>query len=212
MDLLDFHTHGYGKNVVHNVIIGKEENTPDQLFSAGMHPWYLNEQELEAHLQTLQQLAAAQGCVAIGEAGLDKICETPWGLQVQAFEKQIELANQIKKPMVIHCVRAHQEMIKLKDKAVTPWVLHGFNQKATIGELILKNGLYISFGKALLQIDSNASHFVQQVPLERLFLETDDAEITIEDVYQAASERLHLPIEKLATNLQVNFEKLKGKW
>lgn len=210
MDLLDFHSHGYGKNVVHNVIIGREEHAPAQLFSAGLHPWYLNEREFEEHLQTLRRIASVQDCVAIGEAGLDKICEAAWDLQLQAFEKQIELASQVQKPLIIHCVRAHQEVLKLKEKARTPWILHGFNQKATIGELVLKADLYVSFGKALLQADSNASHFIPQIPLERLFLETDEAEISIKEVYQAASERLHLPIEKLATNLQANFDRIRG--
>jgi len=211
MDLLDFHTHGYHSYSIHNVIVGKETGVPEQFFSAGLHPWYLDVQKMDLHLQELQQLTCHEKCVALGEAGLDKLSDTSWQLQMEAFEKQIELANKVKKPMIIHCVKAHQEVIKLKEKATVPWVLHGFNQKAAIGELVLQADFYISFGRALLQADSNASKFIPQVPIERIFLETDDAEMPIKEVYQAASERLHLPIEKLASILHTNFDRLAGR-
>lgn len=207
---IDIHTHAHSENGIHNLIVGKENELPAYSFSAGIHPWYISPTLWEDQLSDLKRWAAEKNCVAIGEAGLDKRCETPWDLQTDLFQKQIELTNECQKPMIIHCVKAHQELLTFKKGGQTPWILHGFNQKTSIGDQMIEQGLYISMGKALLLPTSNASQMIKRIPLEQLFLETDDAPLAIAEIYEAASERLHLPIEKLAAILQANFDRVFG--
>ena len=174
----------------------------------GIHPWHITPALLTQQYAEITSYASQANCLALGEIGLDKICSTPWDLQLEVFEKQIDLANTLHKPVIIHCVKAQQEILKLKSKAKTPWILHGFNQKAQVGHEWLRHDFYLSFGKALLEPDSNASQFLPQVPLDKLFLETDQAQESIETIYKAACERLDLPLEKLDSILQVNFNRI----
>ena len=208
---LDAHTHSLEGNGIYNVIVGKDTSVPFRAFSTGIHPWYVSDATFDEQLSTLRKYSENALCVALGEAGLDKRCETPWELQVKVFEAQIELAEQQAKPLIIHCVKAHQELLKFKKQDSIPWVLHGFNQKETVGRTLLEHDFYISFGKALLQEESNASAFIRQVPYDRIFLETDEAEFSIVEIYEAATKRLDLPLEKLESILQANFDRVFKK-
>jgi TatD DNase family protein len=208
--LWDIHTHQQSPNSIVNFIVGKDALIPSGFFSAGIHPWYVSANNQQLLLQELNTLVLNPSCIAIGEAGLDKVCDTPLELQKAVFLTQMDLANKLHKPLIIHCVKAHQEIFDLKPLGKTPWILHGFNQKASIGEKALQKGFYLSLGKALLQDGSNASQMLRQMPLEQLFLETDTAEDTIEVVYAQASSLLGLSVEKLATTLQANFEAVFG--
>ena len=55
-------------------------------------------------------------CLALGECGLDKKVQTPLDLQQEVFERQLTLAEKYKKPVIIHCVAAFQELIAIKKK------------------------------------------------------------------------------------------------
>jgi TatD DNase family protein len=154
-------------------------------FSAGLHPWHLPE---PIDLSPLKQVAMQPNVLAIGECGLDKVCTTDWDLQLSAFTQQIELANNIGMPLILHCVRAWEEVIAtLKHHKVSvPVIFHGFN-KSNIASRLIDNGYYLSFGKALLSQGSPAGAAIASVPAHRFFLETDDSEISITDIYAAAA-------------------------
>ena len=69
--------------------------------------------------------------LAVGEAGLDKLAEAPLTLQIEVFEYQARLAEEANKPLIIHLVKAVDELLKLKQKIqpVKPWIIHGFRGK-----------------------------------------------------------------------------------
>jgi TatD DNase family protein len=70
-----------------------------------------------------------ENCFALGECGLDKITASDFELQKVVFKKQIQLSEKHQKPLIIHCVKAHQELIEIK-KELKPkqvWIFHGFN-------------------------------------------------------------------------------------
>ena len=85
-------------------------------------------------------------------------------------------------------------------------IVHGFNNNKEIALQLLKSGCYFSFGKALLIKDSNASQVISIIPSDRLFLETDDADTTIENIYSAASNILNLETETLKKIISANFK------
>ncbi len=180
----------------------------DGLYSVGLHPWYIGENSVETQFLELELHAGGKSVVAIGECGLDKVCGTNWDLQVRTFSKQIKLANRLDKPLVIHCVRAYEEVLgMLKDSAVNvPVIFHGFNKKWQLAEQILKQGYYLSFGAAILKEDAGARDALNKVLTDKFFLETDDRDVSIIDIYNAAALIRKTPQDALILQLRKNFE------
>ena len=169
-----------------------------------MHPWYLSD---AIDIDKLQKAAIQPNILAIGECGLDKVCATDWNLQIRAFAQQIELANKIGKPIIIHCVRAWEEvMATLKQHKVSvPVIFHGFN-KSNIASRLIDNGYYLSFGKALLSNGSPAAEVISSIPANRYFLETDDSDISIADIYAAAATLRQTQPDDVILQLRHNFK------
>lgn len=178
--------------------------------SMGIHPWYIDPTGLNRQLEELAKYATMPNVIAIGECGLDKVTETDWQWQVTAFEAQIVLANQLKKPLIIHCVKAFDELLQLlkMHQVQVPVVFHGYNKNIELAERIIKAGYCLSFGSALLREGSNASITLQTIPVDRFFLESDDAPIDIADIYTAAASLLKTEPDALILQLQNNFHRV----
>ena len=177
------------------------------LFSCGLHPWFLEESQTEEQWKTFQLAAEDKTCCAIGECGLDKVCTTNWSVQVHWFERQIIFANEVKKPLIIHCVKCFNELISIKKivRPKIPMIVHGFNNSPMIAQILLEKGFYISLGSAILQENSNAAQILSQIPLEKLFFETDDKDISISEIYEKASFILKTPLNKLEDIIFANY-------
>jgi TatD DNase family protein len=151
-------------------------------YSLGNHPWYI---EREGHLfrETFLSLLTHPQVLAVGEAGLDKLTNVSMKQQITVFREQMELSELVKKPLIIHSVRANNELIQLKKdiRPTQPWIIHGFRGKAALAEMLLNQGFYLSFG-AKYQEEA-----LRITPLERLFLETDDSDVSIGDLYMRAA-------------------------
>lgn len=177
-------------------------------YSIGLHPWYLDKENIQQGLSRIEQFASNTNILAIGECGLDKVCTSNWELQKEVFISQIKIAEKIKKPIIVHCVKAFDELIKIKkgQNIKVPMIIHGYNNNQQIASELIKNGLYLSFGKALLNENSNASLIIRTTPLHHLFLETDDADISIKTIFDAASKHLQMNEAELATVIYNNFK------
>jgi TatD DNase family protein len=189
-----------------NLNIGSAEKP--NYYSYGLHPWYIEKGNCDGLLNELKIIAHEKRCLAIGECGLDKLSKVDFELQQEVFIEQIKIANQVKKPLIIHCVKAFNELINclnLNDNKV-PVIVHGFNNNENIARVLVNEGLYFSFGKALLGYDSNASKAIKSVGRKNFFLETDDADISIKYIYRKASELLGIGEEIIQQQLQNNFE------
>ncbi|MBD1428021.1 TatD family hydrolase [Sphingobacterium litopenaei] len=189
-----------------NCISGKE-NFPEIPCSVGIHPWYVLE-DVNAQYETLKLQASKENALAIGECGLDKLTETNWQLQIEIFEKQIQLANELQKPLIIHSVKAYQEVFAtLREQKVTvPVIFHGFNKKAELGNSILLQGYYISFGTSILQ--GNQDDFIQSVDLEKIFFETDDKSTNVVDIYSYFCSVRKIRMSALQEQIIQNFKKI----
>lgn len=104
------------------------------LHSVGIHPWYIY--NVKEQLAELKRQAVLPDVVAIGETGLDKGVETPLKLQQKIFKTSVSLAENLGLFVIIHCVKAWDELIALKKelKPHVPWIIHGFRGNADIGE------------------------------------------------------------------------------
>ncbi len=179
-------------------------------YSVGLHPWYINPQTEVNELPLLQQYALNKHVLAIGECGLDKVCSTDFVLQQQLFTAQIQLANQIQKPLIIHCVRAYEEVQHLlqQQSNAVPVIFHGFNKNSILALQLINKGYYLSFGKALLQ--NTMQEVLRALPADKIFFETDDSDCSIGDIYAVAAKALQIEINSLSLQIQKNAAAVFG--
>lgn len=212
MEFFNFHTHQFTKQsdileLVNQYPQEFEASIP--FYSIGIHPWYIAEDRIAADLKIMEEKLHNQNCLAIGECGLDKRIEIPLDLQISVFEKQLILAEKYKKPVVIHCVAAFQEVIAIKKKmkVTVPVIIHGFSKNIQLADQLIKEGFYLSFGKYLLRNPELKTVF-QQIPNDRFFLETDTVEETIQEVYDLASKYKLISQKELQDMISSNYKKV----
>ncbi|PQJ82760.1 TatD family hydrolase [Polaribacter glomeratus] len=211
MDFFDVHTHSFSldKNVFS--ILNTYPNSLDftQPFSIGIHPWYLTIDKIEEELVFVENKLQGKNCFALGECGLDKLIAVDFELQREVFKKQIQISEKYKKPLIIHCVKAYQEIIEIK-KEVKPtqvWILHGFNKNKQLAESFLKNGIILSFGSAIIKNKKLQEVFLE-LPISSLLLETDASDIEIQEIYQKASEIKNSSLKDLQAAIHQNFKRI----
>ena len=178
----------------------------NSLFTIGIHPWNCHVVNIDSFFSFITE--HAQSIIGIGECGLDKLSKVDFDLQEEVFVEQIKIANKINKPLIIHCVKAFNELINclnLNDNKV-PVIIHGFNNNENIARVMVNEGFYFSFGKALLGYESNAAKAIKNVGRKNFFLETDDADISIKYIYKKASELLGIDEDIIKQQIQSNFE------
>lgn len=211
MDFIDIHTH---KKQLSENVFSVANKYPVSLdftspFSIGIHPWFINKNKIEAELLILAKKLQHKNCVALGECGLDKVIKTDFELQKTVFKKQIQLSEKYQKPLIIHCVKAYQDIVELKKelKPTQVWLVHGFNKNWQVAQSLLKNGILLSFGTAIIN-HKKLQEVVAKVPLEKLFLETDDKDDAIVEVYVKVAKLKGVPLEILQQKIQENFKQL----
>ena len=212
---IDIHTHtaGVGEDLIQIINLDLEQPCPEQgYFSYGIHPWLLDSADfqLEDVFSFLEERLQSPNVLALGEAGLDKMHKDSYEQQIAVFERQIELSEALQKPMVLHDVKSHNEIIALrkKYKAKQPWVLHGFNGTEQDIRQLAGQGLYFSVGESLLHSERKIYNSFKFIDLDYLFLETDMAEVGIETIYEAAANMLEMDINALRAQIFSNFAAL----
>lgn len=180
-----------------------EEKIPGHYFSVGIHPQNIHEQ-WENDLENLKIISQNPKCLAIGECGLDALVNIDENLQKKVFEAQILWANQIQKPIIIHCVKRFQELIPFQKIAKVPMIIHGFNKKKAIADEMLKHGFYLSFGKSVLH-NLSLQTSLKEIPLEKIFLETDDADFDIAELHQKVAEIKEISVEEVQKVITKNL-------
>lgn len=181
----------------------------EQPISVGIHPWYAQSDDLDGQMKRLAAIAKQENVKMIGECGLDRLKGLPLAEQIIIFEKQIQLAEALKKPLIIHCVRCFDELIEIKKnlKVQTPMIIHGFNKKADLGKKLIANGFYLSFGADILKPNSAAAACLQEIN-STFFLETDDSKETIQSIYQAATNLRNVSENQLKDVIFAAWEKI----
>ena len=217
MPFVDIHTHKVKvyDNLIQIVNLDLEQSCPEQgYYSYGIHPWALDNADfqMEEMFSLLKEKLQLTNVLALGEAGLDKMHKESFKNQIELFERQIELSEALQKPMILHDVKSHNEILALRKKHKTqqPWILHGFNGTEQDIQQLTGQGLYLSVGESLLHSERKIYNSFKFIDLDYLFLETDMAEIGVEKVYEAAAELLNIDIAVLQRRLFANFAQLFG--
>lgn len=209
MELLDIHSHhvpGKDFRAIRNIRFLKEEFSPEpgQYYSIGVHPWEVGLEE-QIDWDLFEKLAGHPQVLAIGECGIDRHVHVEL-LQAQEriFLQQLAVAEKQGKPVLIHNVKSTGmiETIKKQFVSTIPWIQHGFRGKPELALEMLRSGFYLSFGVRYNEESLRA------VPLDRMFLETDDSETDIREVYEKAARTLGISVEKLTGQVQRTIKKV----
>ena len=212
---IDIHSHTTKTNDNCIQIINLDLNQPcleQGYYSYGIHPWALDNTDFQVEKvsQALEEKLKLPQVLALGEAGLDKMHKASFERQIELFERQIELSEALKKPMILHDVRSHNEIIALrkKHKAVQPWIVHGFSGTEQDIKQLIGQGIYLSVGESLLHPERKIYKSFKFIDLDYLFLETDMAEIEVETIYEAAANLLEMDLSDLQIRIFANFARL----
>ena len=174
---IDIHTHDKSRKDAIINIYPHEQLIDGAYHSVGIHPWHtLN---IDTHtIKQLNSLAVSPQVVAIGETGLDALKGASIEKQIEIFKLHISLSEQVKKPLIIHCVKAFNEIITIKKqlKPSMPWIIHGFRGKPQLAQQLLNNGFYISLGEKFNPETASI------IPIDRLLFETDESTLNINKI------------------------------
>ena len=170
--------------------------------SAGIHPWDAGMAVDETMLDSIAQAAI------IGETGLDFICGVPRQRQEDILRMQLQLAEKSGKPVILHCVKAFEPMMKILDGYMLQSVIfHGFIGSEQQARQAVGKGYFLSFGDRTFRSPKTVGA-LRCTPLQNLFLETDDAPVAIEEVYRKAANVKELTINELQDAILDNYQRI----
>lgn len=205
------HTHDRDDTNIISIVsyrIGVNTLDTSRPYSAGIHPWDTQCCDINAIHNAIETTA---NLCAIGEIGLDYAASKKnKNIQMLYFCEQLKEAITRKLPVVIHCVKAWEDMLPtLKEYApkLKGIMIHGFiGDKNTMREL-LKIGVYISYG-----FDASASpktlETLKEIPLDRLFLENDASKGNIIELYEEVASLRGISVEELKSIIFENQNRL----
>jgi len=211
--MIDIHTHSKavappGTFTIRNIRYQDtgDLNPGEGYFSVGLHPWDAGKVHLD--LDLLDQLLAKTNCLALGEIGLDKLRGPDPEVQTHVFTEQAGIAEARGKPVIIHCVRSWESLIRIRQilSPSVPWIIHGFTGKPELAGRLVMEGFYLSFGAALLKAETRLPDSFRHTPSNRLFLETDESSASIGEIYEKAASIRNVSLIELKTYISENFE------
>ena len=180
-------------------------------FAAGFHPENLEGASLD-DLSIIREFAADEKCVAIGEIGLDyHWMSSSKEVQKAFFEAQIELANKLKMPVIVHDREAHGDTLDILRATKPKGVLHCFSGSKEMAREIIKLGMYIGLNGVVTFPNARKSlEVVKEIPLERLVLETDCPYLAPTPVRGRRNDSSFIPYtaEKIAEVLGMDTQEL----
>ena len=207
--ILDVHTHTLPQQPGTAIVSSSVENwRPEsgQWYAVGIHPWDIiadGREQLE-RLRTLLQEDSSGQIRMLGEMGLDKLRGPALNIQREVFMEQLKIAHSIGKNPVIHDVRSMAEILAVRRELRTsqPWLIHGFRGGPEQARQYLRAGCHVSLGPRF-RPDTLLS-----LPLDELFLESDEAPDNLETLYGEVSHHLNIPVQTLKSQVNDNVFRL----
>lgn len=202
---------------INSVDLAQEQ---DFIYAAvGIHPHDVGNYD-ESALQELRTLASKEKVVAIGEIGLDYYYDnSPREVQKDWFAKQIQLAEELKLPFIVHARDASEDTLKIirENKINSRFVLHCYSQSIEMAKEYLKLGGYISFaGPVTYKKSTSLREVVKHIPRDRILIETDcpylspepfrgkrNNPIRVIEIARVLADILEIEVEELAS---ITFE------
>lgn len=167
-------------------------------YSLGIHPHFLASlQTQDVPLLKQMLLKRDSKCVAVGEIGLDKYAPADLVLQESVFIQQLQIAQQIQLPIILHCVKMQGRVLALlkEYKFTQGGVYHAFSGSLEVAHEFIKLGFKLGVGGVITYPNSTKTrHTFANLPLQSLVLETDAPDMPI---YQQQTE-MNSPLNVIA--------------
>lgn len=181
---------------------GAKKLYQQHFFSCGIHPWHSEDSEMQ--MTYLAEIVSDSRIVAVGETGLDRLKGPSLDVQTPLFKKHIELSEEAGKPIIIHCVKAWDKLLKVKKETnpTQPWIIHGYRGKPGLTNQLIKEGFFFSVGE-FINRDS-----LQLIPIDSLFCETDKGKMTIREVYLQTSLAVNMELEEFVLKVDENVSRI----
>ncbi len=182
--------------------------------AVGIHPHYSKEMNDEV-LNKVRSMAENDKVVGIGEIGLDYFRDlSPRDVQKKWFAKQIDLAKELKLPVIVHIRDANEDalnVLKAENARDVGGIIHSFSGDVKMAKEVLNNNFYISVGGPVTYRNvRNLIDVVKFVPDDRLLIETDCPYLTPEPFRgkRNDSSLVRLVAEKIADVKGKSFEEI----
>lgn len=196
---------------------------PELRLSFGLHPWYADQWTIEECMPALEQ------CDLIGEIGMDSVwCSVSLEVQQRQLEKQLQLAADQKKPVILHTKGQEERIADLLQGFPERICVHWYSGPEKTLERYMALDCYFTLGPDTARLAEAGAYLQQQmlreIPAERLFVETDGIEavawamqketmeltqipaVLMENLAYAAKQKGQTP-EALARQMRVNLER-----
>lgn len=179
----------------------------------GLHPLFAKQHKPE-HLKKLEEITSISDICALGEIGLDfyngRDEET---IQTHFFTQQLEMAKDYQLPVLIHCRKAHDEMIDILEEINLPHggIIHAFSGNIQQAEKYIRLGFMLGFGGISISPKAKKYHnILKQIPKQNLVLETDapDMKPYFSDLKFNTPENLPRICKELAEILSISTDEL----
>jgi TatD DNase family protein len=214
---IDIHTHrSYSNNsgvfAIKNIELPKGAIPIDVPVSAAWHPWHILNHKITEIEKSLHEAAMLKNVVAIGECGIDRAIETPIEFQIEVFMLHLKIAQKTTRPLIVHCVKAYSDVagILKRNRFELPVIFHAYRGNPAQTAQLLSNNSYFSIGDLSKFLPTKAEKLLKSLPIERLFFETDNSAISIENIYLRAAEILQVSTDVLKTQIEQNFKTVFG--
>ncbi len=164
-----------GCNLKSSIETVKLSEKYDFLYAAvGIHA-HETQEVTDSDEAKIKKLYANKKVVAVGEIGLDYYYDfSPRERQLEIFEKQLMLSNELSLPVIVHDREAHEDTLRLLKKYKPKGVVHCFSGSAEMAKEIVKLEMYIGLGGAVTFKNAvKPVEVAKTLPLDKLLLETD---------------------------------------
>jgi len=213
MRFYDIHTHHPSFHPEDSAILSVDIRNPFVpcaiRYAVGVHPWHINYDDTEVtgrFFERVCEYSILPSVVAIGETGLDKITvktTNDYMFQQALFISHAQLAEKLKKTLIIHCVKAWGDLLRIRQsiRPSVPWIIHGFRGKEQLASQLLNAGFYLSFGQRY-----NKGSLKAAWANNRLLAETDDSQINIRDIYHQIASDLNITAQLLSDEIEALYK------
>lgn len=170
-------------------------------FTFGYHPSIANDIKKEDLINLEQMLQGYSNIVGVGEIGLDyHYGKENKEKQIQLFQEQLQLAQKLNLPVVIHSRDATEDTIAILKQYSLRGVIHCFTGSLETANIYLSMGYLFGIGGVVTFSNSNLKEVVKKIPLESIVLETDSPYLAPVPIRGSINESKNIPYiaEKIA--------------
>ena len=198
------------------------QKNDDVWAAVGFHPHEAKDCD-DAAFNTIETLAKDDRVVAIGEIGLDyHYMHSPRETQIAVFERHIDLAKRLGKPIIVHNRESNDDMLQILSGG--KGILHSFTESYEVAAKLIDRGYFISFsGIVTFRTAESLRDCARRLPHDRVLIETDTPYLAPVPFRGRDNEPAYVikiaellarlwgePLEKVAEQTTANFERVFG--